>query len=147
MTATSHALIGTIIAAKIGNPLIAFPLALSSHIVADFIPHWDTATNRGKKGYKKVFIHTLLDVTLGFVVSYAILNAFFPKTDLTYAFFVVIASQLFDWGTSLYYFFNIKSFKWVYEFQKSFNRDLDLPWGLIIQVILIIGLVWFAKAF
>ena len=53
MTATTHALIGTIIAAKIGNPALAIPIAIASHIAADAIPHWDTATNRKKKTFKK----------------------------------------------------------------------------------------------
>lgn len=39
MTATAHAIIGTVIAAKVGNPVLAVPIALASHIIADAIPH------------------------------------------------------------------------------------------------------------
>jgi len=34
MTATGHAIIGTVIAAKIGNPYLAIPLAIVSHLAA-----------------------------------------------------------------------------------------------------------------
>ena len=147
MTATTHALIGTIIAAKIGNPALAIPIAIASHIAADAIPHWDTATNRKKKTFKKLFIHSFIDVILGFVLSYLLIFLFFPKTNLLYVFLMIIASQFFDWATAPYYFFKIKAFKWTYSFQKLFDHDLDLPWGLITQIILILGLVFLAKAF
>jgi hypothetical protein len=147
MTATSHALIGTIIAAKIGNPALAIPIAIVSHVVADTIPHWDTATNRSKKTFKKMFTDSFLDVALGFVLSYLLIILFFPKTNLSYAFIIIIASQLLDWVTSLYYFFHLKAFKWAYSFQKMFNNDLDLPWGLITQITLIFGLVALAKIY
>lgn len=147
MTATSHALIGTIIAAKIGNPALAIPIAIASHVVADAIPHWDTATNRSKKTFKKLFIDTLLDVALGFYLSYLLVILFFPKTDPGYVFIMIIASQLLDWLTAPYYFFKIKAFKFIYTFQKTFDNKLNLPWGLVTQIILIIGLVILAKTY
>lgn len=147
MTATSHALIGTVIAAKIGNPALAIPIAIASHVVADAIPHWDTGTNRSKKTFRRMFTDTFFDVVIGFVLSYLLLFLFFPKTNLGYAFIIIIASQLFDWITSLYYFFHIKAFKFAYSFQKKFNNDLDLPWGAVIQIILIVALVFLTKVF
>ncbi len=147
MTATSHAIIGTIIAAKIGNPALAIPIAIASHIALDAIPHWDTATNRSKKTFKRMFIDSFLDVMIGFVLSYLLIILFFPKTNLGYAFLIIIASQSLDWATAPYYFFKIKLFKWFYSFQKLFDNDLDLPWGLVIQIILITVLVTLAKNF
>jgi H+/Cl- antiporter ClcA len=147
MTATSHALIGTIIAAKIGNPALAIPIAIASHIALDTIPHWDTATNRRKKTFKKMFSDSFFDVAIGFVLSYLLIFLFFPATNLAYAFLIIIASQLLDWITSLYYFFHFKAFKWAYSFQKLFNNDLDLPWGLVTQIILILVFVALAKVF
>lgn len=147
MTATSHALIGTIIAAKIGNPALAIPIAIASHVVADAIPHWDTATNRKKKGFKKMLTDTVLDVLLGFYLSYLLLILFFPKTDPSYVFIMIITSQLLDWLTAPYYFFKIKAFKFIYTFQKSFDNKLNLPWGLVTQIVLIVALVTLAKIF
>lgn len=40
MTATNHALTGTVIGLVIGEPLIALPVALASHFVCDAIPHF-----------------------------------------------------------------------------------------------------------
>jgi len=147
MTATSHALIGTIIAVKVGNPVLAIPIAIASHIALDAIPHWDTATNRRKKTFKRMFTDSFFDVVISFALSYLLIILFFPKTNFGYAFTIIIAAQLLDWITALYYFFHIKAFKWVYSFQKLFNNDLDLPWGLATQIILIIALVVMAKVF
>ncbi|MBF8249776.1 MAG: Uncharacterized protein HW400_377 [Candidatus Levybacteria bacterium] len=147
MTATAHALIGTIIAAKIGNPTLAIPIAIASHVVADAIPHWDTGTNRENKGFKKMFIDTFLDVALGFYLSYLLVILFFPKTDPGYVFIMIIASQLLDWLTAPYYFFHIKAFRWFYFFQKSFNNDLALPWGLVTQIVPLGLLLILAKIF
>lgn len=147
MTATSHALIGTIIAAKIGNPALAVPIAIASHIAADAIPHWDTATNRRKKTFKKLFIHSFIDIILGLVLSYFLIIIFFPKTNFNYVLLMIFASQFLDWATAPYYFFKIKAFKWAYSFQKLFDHDLDLPWGLVIQVVLLLLVVILAKIF
>jgi len=147
MTATSHAIIGTIIAAKIGNPALAIPIAIASHIAADAIPHWDTATNRRKKTFRKMFRDSFLDVAIGFFLSYLLIIWLFPTTNLAYAFLIIIASQLLDWITALYYFCHLKAFKWIYSFQKLFNNDLDLPWGLVTQIIPLVLLLILAKNF
>jgi hypothetical protein len=47
MTATGHALIGTVIAAKIGNYALAIPIALGSHFLADV--HIGTPDTTGGK--------------------------------------------------------------------------------------------------
>jgi hypothetical protein len=147
MTATSHAIIGTIIAAKIGNPALAIPIAIASHIVADAIPHWDTATNKSKKTFRRMFTDSFIDVVLGFVLSYLLIIFLFPATNLAYAVLIIFASQLLDWATALYYFFHIQALKFVYSFQKLFNHDLDLPWGLVTQIIPVLTLVVLAKLF
>jgi hypothetical protein len=42
VTATNHALTGTLIGLVVGEPLLAIPLALASHYVCDVIPHFGT---------------------------------------------------------------------------------------------------------
>jgi len=122
MTATGHAIVGTIIAAKIGNPILAVPIALASHIVADTIPHWDTATNRKNKTFKELFIHSFADVILGFTLSYLLIFWIFPETNLLYAFFMIIVSQFFDWATAPYYFFKVKTLNGPILFKKNSIR-------------------------
>ena len=145
MTATSHAILGTIIAAKIGNPLLAIPIAFTSHIAADLIPHWDTGTNEQMKRRKRVFIESFFDVIAGFVISFLMIQFFFPKTDMFYAFLIIIVSQSLDWMTAPYYFFHIKQLKFVYDFQKKFDNGMDKPWGIINQIAVLIIVFLLAK--
>jgi len=146
MTATSHAIVGSVIAAKIGNPALAVPIALASHLVLDSIPHWDTATNGHGKRDTRVFINTMFDFVLGLVLSYFVLIFLFPTTSLSYAFFIIITAQLFDWLTVPYLFFRIKFFfSYVYKFQKLFDRKLASPWGIITQIATVIAIVVIGK--
>ncbi len=136
MTATSHAILGALIAAKITNPYLAVPLALASHIVGDAIPHWDCGTGEPKKARKKVMHEAFFDVAIGFIISFALLFLFFPKTDPFYAFFIILVSQSLDWITAPYYFFKVKEipFFWAYKLQKKFDNNTTSPWGVINQI-------------
>ena len=147
MTATGHAVIGTIIAAKIGNPYLAVPIAFFSHIAADLFPHWDTATNIKTKGKKRVIVETLFDIAIGFFISYLIMVFLFPKTNPIYMFFIILVSQSLDWFTAPYYFLQIKipPFTWAYNFQKLFDNRLQAPWGIINQIAILTVLVVAAK--
>lgn len=147
MTATGHAIIGTIIAVKISNPYLAIPIAIASHIAADAFPHWDTGTTAKRKTPKRFFVESLIDVVLGFVLSFLIIKLLFPQTDLLYVFVMILASQGLDWLTSPYNFFGQKKppFSWFYKFQKSFDNRMQAPGGIITQVIALISLILLAK--
>lgn len=149
MTATGHAILGTIIAAKVANPYLAIPIAIASHIAADIFPHWDTATNARKKTKKRVIVDSFFDLILGFAISFAIIFLLFPQTNLLYVLLVILASQGLDWLMLPYYFFRIKFplFIWAYKFQKSFNHSLDKPWGIINQIAILVLIVILAKIF
>lgn len=144
MTATGHAVIGTVIAAKIGNPALAIPIAIASHALADMIPHWDTGVNRRNKTKLKFFTQSMIDVLAGFAISFLIIHLFFPGTNLMYAFVVVIAAQLLDWLTAPYLFFNIKRppfFYWSYKLQVMFDHGTDKFIGKYAQAIVLIVLL------
>ena len=147
MTATGHAIIGTIIAAKVGNPTLAIPLAIVSHFLMDTIPHWDIATHRKEKTKSNLILEAFSDVLLGFILSFLILVFLFPQTSPTYAFLMILVSQSPDWLTAPYYFFGIKEFKWAYKLQKFFDKELDKPWGIINQIALLILTILLAKIF
>lgn len=149
MTATGHALIGTVIAAKIGNPALAAPIALASHFAADALPHWDTGYHRTHKSKRKFFIQSFLDVILGFVLSYFLISLFFPSTNLIYAFFIILMAQLPDWLTAPYLFFDMKyaPFCWIYRLQKVFDKSLGMPWGVVNQVAAVIFIIFLARMF
>lgn len=147
MTATGHALIGTVIAAKVGNPVLAVPIAIASHFLADALPHWDTGTNKLKKSKRLFFVESILDVLLGFVLSWLLITWVFPSTNLSYAFLIIIMAQLPDWLTAPYLFFNMKIFPFanIYHFQKKFDTRLGLPWGFVNQVVAILALIVFSR--
>lgn len=149
MTATGHAIIGTIIAAKIGNPYLAIPLAFVSHIAADMIPHWDTATNIKTKGKHRVIVETLFDIALGFFLSWLVIIYFFPTTNLIYVIIMIFVSQSLDWLMAPYYFWNMQFplFRLTYKFQKKFDNTMDGPWGIITQVVTLSLLLFFALSF
>ena len=149
MTATGHAIIGTVIAAKIGNPVLAVPIAIASHFLADALPHWDTGYHRDHKTKTKFFVQSLADVLIGFLAAYALVTAFFPATNLVYAYFIVIMAQLPDWITAPYLFFNwnFPPFNWTYKFGKIFDTHLGMPWGFVNQVAIVVAIIIFGRAF
>jgi len=146
MTATGHAIIGTVVAAKIGDPALAVPLAFGSHILTDALPHWDEGTN-GKKSKKRIIAEAVFDVLIGFAISYLIVIFLFPKTDIVYVFLIILVSQSLDWLTAPWYFFGIKSFKIFYKFQKMFDNRMPAPWGIINQIAILALIIILAKIF
>lgn len=142
MTATGHALIGVALAAQFSNPYIGIPIALASHILADYVPHWDAGTHGESKTKKQLRFEATADVLVGFVASYLLIMWLFPTLDLVYAFIMIIAAQGLDWGTAPYYFFGIKTipFTWFHAISYSTNIRLDKPWGIVTQVI-VVGLL------
>lgn len=145
MTATGHAVIGVVIAATIPNPIIAIPLAVGSHVLADLFPHWDPGTNRHKKSKERFFLEGAADVFFSLAITLFLVIFLFPETNLLYAYVIVFASQFFDWVTAPYLFFKIEKpgmFKWFYEFQKKyFDTKLDKPWGVAGQIAILVILI------
>lgn len=72
-----HTLVGAAIATRIPNPLISLPLALLSHFLLDFVPHWnpslytETQKHGRPSGYSTrfVFLDSSLSLILGFLVA------------------------------------------------------------------------------
>lgn len=149
MTATGHAIIGTVIAAKVANPALAIPIAIASHFLVDALPHWDTSYHRKHKSRVKFFIQTVSDFTIGLLLSYLLIYFIFPQTNLYYAFFMIIMSQLPDWLTAPYLFFNwnFPPFNWIYRLQKVFDTHLGLPWGVINQVAIVTAVIILGQMF
>lgn len=149
MTATGHAVLGAVIAAKIPNPYIAIPIAILSHIACDILPHWDAGTHGHKKTKKQLRFEATIDVLVGYVVSYGLIFWLFPTTDPFYVFVMITASQLLDWITMPYYFFGVKYALglWMYKVQKGFNSKLDKPWGIVTQAVVLIVIIILAKLF
>lgn len=145
MTATAHALIGASLAVKIANPYIGIPLAIFSHFVADLVPHWDAGTNHKKKTIMRLRVEATLDVLLGFALVALIFQSQVWQNPI-YILGMVIAAQLPDWITAPAYMFNLKipPFSWMYTISHNTQTRMQLPWGLVTQVVSVGILVAFA---
>lgn len=139
MTATAHALIGASIAAKVANPYFGIPLAILSHFAADLIPHWDAGTNRRKKSITRLRIEATIDVLLGFALSYLF---FRNQVDPVYLFVMIIAAQLPDWleAPASKFGIRIPPFTWVEWLGHRLQTRMQLPWGLVTQIV-VVGLL------
>lgn len=139
MTATAHAVVGGAIAA--GTPLpVSLPLAITSHFLMDLIPHWDFGTHFKNRSRVASTILAALDVLFGLALVYFVFGPYVSPVNL---WLTVLASQLPDWIGAPYLFFNLK-FKpseVAINFQRKFHGRLDLPWGMITQLLLILPLL------
>ena len=145
MTATAHAIVGTLLAARFVDPLVSLPLALGTHYLTDLVPHWDSGTNRRKKSEKRFIVEALVDAFIAVGVSTIIYYYFFNLTDFIYLYLVVGFALLPDIVTiSTRFVFKIKSplWNWNNRFQTYLNKRLELPWGILTQVA-VIGVVYF----
>ncbi|KKR87493.1 MAG: hypothetical protein UU34_C0004G0034 [Candidatus Curtissbacteria bacterium GW2011_GWA1_41_11] len=142
MTATSHALIGASLASIITNPIIGIPVAITSHFAADLVPHWDAGTNHRQKSALRLKVEATLDVLLGFAL---VLILFRTQTlaNPVYMFSMVIAAQLPDWLEAPSWMFNFKvpPFSWMDWIGHKLQSRMQLPWGLVTQVVVVGSLV------
>ena len=136
MTATAHALIGASIAVKIINPAIGIPLAIASHFIADLIPHWDLSTNHRQKSPTRLKVEATFDVLLGFALVFLI---FRNLVNPVYLWSMVIAAQSPDWlkAPSDMFGLRIPPFSWMEWLGHKLQSRLQLPWGLVTQVVVV----------
>lgn len=136
MTATAHALIGASIATKIANPYVGIPLAILSHFIADLVPHWDAGTNHRDKSLSRLKIEAAFDVLLGFALAFLL---FRNSVEPIYLFTMIIAAQLPDWleAPSWMFGFKVPPFSWLDWLGHKLQSRLQLPWGLVTQVVVV----------
>ena len=142
MTATSHALIGASLASIIINPVIGIPTAIASHFIADLIPHWDAGTNHRSKSSLRLKAEAVFDVLLGFALV-IILFRIQTFQNPIYMFSMVISAQLPDWLAAPDYMFNLKipPFSWMEKIGHETQTRMQLPWGLVTQILVVGSLV------
>lgn len=136
MTATTHALVGAAIIHRFPH-LGGLLFALFSHFPLDYLPHWDTIDNgRDRSLFGKLFV-TGLDVLLGLGLVWFFFGGTIPSLILLAS---VFSAQLPDWLSAPYFFFkiNFSPSRLVREFQAKYHHKADLPFGLLIQIALIL---------
>jgi hypothetical protein len=62
MTATNHVITGAILVAAIKNPVVALPLALASHFVLDYLPHFGDKTGLTKRTTNRFKVMIGIDI-------------------------------------------------------------------------------------
>lgn len=143
MTATNHALAGMLIAVTIKQPALALPLALLSHLLLDFIPHFgdDTA-----KPWNKTFLTILGIDAFGTLSVLALGTLLFPHLWLL----VVVCGFLgtfLDFLWILYFGFGMRG--WLFTFLKELQHEFPWGWGveLVFAIYATTGLVLLARYF
>lgn len=137
MFVIAHATAGATLGCKIKpnnvkRRLFLITACVGSHIVLDYVPHWD---------YPYDYTWIFLDLFLAVIVT-AIIMFFtgITRAVVSGAFWGAIPDidyVLIDMGILEEVFF-ISHLPWFP------HGELNLPWGLLIQVVLIIFLVWFS---
>ncbi|MBU0619037.1 hypothetical protein KKD62_02255 [Patescibacteria group bacterium] len=137
----SHAVIGASIAASFPNPTIGLVLAYLSHHLADLIPHWDFNTRHNGFSKIKTLAISLVDAFEGLLLGWLL---FKDRVDPGYLLAAMLMAQGPDWLEGPYRIFgwHFPPFSWIKKLQSFFHRKLDLPWGLLTQigVVLLIAL-------
>ncbi len=143
MVELPHTIVGAALAAKIGNPALALPLALGSHFVLDMLPHWNPHLRTEKKTLGDLRPKTkriiMLDVVVSTAVGVAIATTVLPDVKhfivvLLGAFLAVLPDVL----EGPYFFFNQKNkvVTRLLDFQKSLQFDVPFVPGVLTQLLL-----------
>lgn len=145
MIATAHALIGGAIATSIPNPAIGIAMAAVSHPLMDLVPHWDFARGWQDKPKIKLFIESSIDVIVGLVLTFIF---FSQGVELKYFAACVLASIIWDFLEVPYWFLKrkIPPFYWIYQIQSRMQGRTGLRWGLISQVVTVVGIIFLLQA-
>jgi len=142
MLETPHVALGIAIAVAVPNPLISIPLAFASHFVLDMTPHWNPHLNTETKKYGYLTNKTLLIIGLDLACA-AVLTAFVSKGNINIL-LASFASILPDVVEGPYFLLGWKNEfvkKWI-SFQKSIQSDANIYWGLLTQILVILGALY-----
>ncbi|PIV00889.1 hypothetical protein COS54_02185 [Candidatus Shapirobacteria bacterium CG03_land_8_20_14_0_80_39_12] len=152
MLESLHSLTGAVIAYKIGNPALAFPLAFLSHFACDLLPHWNPEIYKEKKklGHllAKTNLQIIIDCLLGLFFGLFIAFKALPSTI---HFLTVIGGSFFailpDLAEAPFYYLNVKASPILIltKFQRSHQFKTSFWFGITFQIvyaIFLLSLVW-----
>jgi hypothetical protein len=149
MLETPHVVVGAAIATQIANPILAIPLAFTSHFLLERVPHWNPHLNTELRKYGKITPKTTLivavDVALSLILGFTIAARVLPDTN--HAFTIIFASfaaVVPDIIEGPYFFLKMKNpfiEKWI-SLQKSIQNDASILPGLATQALTITAALW-----
>lgn len=135
MTSISHALIGVSLAATINKPELLIPVALTTHLLCDCIPHWDLGTSWRLR--PKLITGTLAILETLFALSIPFWLFSTNISPLLLAIGIVF-SLLPDWLEIPYYLTlpnAPRPFYYIYKIQSIIHSRLKAPWGIYTQIV------------
>lgn len=135
-----HAIVGATIATKIGNPLLALPLAFLSNFLLDLLPHWNPhlyteLTKEGKVSAKTKTI-VIIDSTLALIIGSFLAFRFYPDISRI---MIVLLSSFFAVSTDLieapFFFLGSKNKFLVrlIDFQRKHQWNVSFWPGILFQ--------------
>lgn len=152
MLETPHVVVGAAIATAVGDPVLAFPLALGSHFVLDKIPHWNphTYTETIKNGIpdKNTIILTIVDIStalcVGLYFAFLALPNFALAETIILACFASVLPDVIKYPFFLFKNTRKGLYKKYVDWERAFQVDTENKlYGLFTQfVIILASLYW-----
>ncbi len=146
MIATTHALVGAMIASRLQDPILAPIAGFASHFILDSIPHWDFGTSWQTRSKTTTGIIAIADTLIGIIAAYVL---FAPLAPLHILLATIAASELPDWLEAPWYMFfantdadaSKKNDSWIkktayflHHFQNGFHTKAPFPLGVLTQI-------------
>lgn len=144
-----HVVVGAAIAAKIGNPALALPLALASHFALDILPHWNPHLNSELKIHGRVTGRSTAFVAIdgigSLVAGFAIASTVLPNVNhfvivILGAFLAVLPDVIEAPHFFLGWHHNL--ILKLLRFQKSIQTDAPIWLGLPTQAMIVAAALW-----
>lgn len=133
-----HTLVGAAIATVIPNPLISLPLALLSHFITDYVPHWNPHLNTELKTLGEVSTRSkvivMADAGLALMIGTYIAARSNNFIVVMLACFLAVAP---DVAEIPYYFLGLKNISWIrklIDYQRAHQWNVPAFWGILTQV-------------
>lgn len=150
MLSTPHVIVGATLAIKLGNPLLAIPVAFCSHFALEMLPHWNPHLNTEIKTLGRLSNKTFAIITVDTLTALAagiFLSTTFGSSSAEIATILAscFAAVLPDLLEVPYFFFHLKNkFLEVWlKSQKAIQSDTNPILGMATQLLIILGsLVW-----
>ena len=149
MLETPHVIVAAAIAAKVGRPELALPLALASHFILDMVPHWNPHINEEVLKYGRVTKKSTLIIAIdsttallaGSTIAYLALPNYPLAITILAACFLGAAPDLIE---APYFFLNLKNKtvkNWIHS-HRSIQGEAGLFWGILTQIVTVAAAIW-----
>ena len=136
-----HALIGATIAVAIPDPRISLPLALASHFLTDYLPHWNPHINREIKATGQISTQSkiiiMADASLALIAGTYLAAT---RGNFVVIMLACLLAVLPDVAEIPYYFLGMKV-GWIEKlisWQRTHQWNVKPLWGILFQAIVIL---------